>query len=216
VWLADAFGIAGAVIGLVAVVVALVVPGYVEWSRRPRLRIELGRDANRAPHWRIVPIHVVNEPLRGRLANYLLRNPATGCQVTMEFASRSDGSRVNARGKWSARSEPFAIVPAGAAALAQVFDPERLPQTMTFDVSPSTVGEPVAVAIKHNGDAQAYAFDPEIYVHGNLRNDAFELPHEAYGVTVTAHAGEIKSEPRLFVLHNAGTDYRGLRLEPAD
>jgi hypothetical protein len=212
---ADALGLVGAGLGFLAVVLALVVPGYVEWSRRPRLRIEPGSDVDRERYWRIVHVHVVNEPLGGRLAKYLLRNPATGCQVTMEFAGRSSGSRVTARGKWSARSEPLAIVPAGRVTLKQVFDPERFPQTLTLDVSPSTVGEPVAVAIKHHGFAQAYRFDPEIYVTGNLRNDAFALPDDVYDVTVTAHAGEIKSEPRRFVLHNAGTDYRGLRLKPA-
>jgi hypothetical protein len=213
---ADALGLVGAALGLVAVALAVAVPLSVEWARRPCLRIERGSDANHDPYWRIVHVHVFNEPLRGRLAKYLLRNPAAGCRVTMEFVSRSDGSRVSARGKWSARSEPFAIVPVGPAKLGQLFDPERLPQTMTLDVSPSAAGEPVAVAIKHNGDAQAYAYDPEIYAHGNLRNDVFALPHEAYDVTVTAQAGEIPSEPCRLVLYNAGTAYRDLRLEALD
>jgi hypothetical protein len=223
VWLADAdaLGLVGAALGLVAVVLAVAVPLSVEWARRPRLRVELGSDANRDPHWRIVHVHVVNEPLRGRLAKYLLRNPAAGCQVTMEFVSRSDRSRVPAgdmpaRGKWSARPQPLSPLPVTPGTFAWVFDLEKIPQALTLDVSPSTGGEPVAVAIKHDGDAQAYAFDPEIYAYGNLRNDAFALPHEAYDVTVTAHAGEIPSEPHRFVLHNAGTAYRDLRLEPVD
>lgn len=215
---AEVLGLVGAGLGVLAVVLAIFVPLAVEWGRRPRLRIERGREVDRDPHWRIVHIHVVDKPLGGLFANFLLRNPATGCHVTMELVSRSGASRVISRGKWSARSEPFAIVPVVApnirrsrprawrsfvrprrrrphAALAQVFDPERLPQTLTLDVSPSTVGEPVAVAIKHDGDAQAYAFDPEIYVFGNLRNPAFALPDKAYDVTVTAHAGEISSKP---------------------
>lgn len=73
-----------------------------------------------------------------------------------------------------------------------------------------------SLAIKHDGDEPAYSYDPEIYAYGNLQNDAFALPHEAYELTVTAEAGEIKSEPGRFLLHNEGTTYRGLRLQPLD
>jgi hypothetical protein len=45
-------------------------------------------------------------------------------------------------------------------------------------------------------------------VQNNLRNDALRLPDELYEVTVFAQAGEIKSAPRKFLLHNAGTSPR--------
>jgi hypothetical protein len=211
---ASILDITGAGLGLLGVLLALGVPAYVEWSRRPCLRIEAGRDANRDdPLWRIVHVRVVNEPLQGRLARVLLRNPAAGCRVAMSFVSRSDGTGPAVRGKWSASAEPLATVPISPGTFGRIFDPEKIPQTLTLDVSPAAEGESIAVAIKHNNDPQAYAFDPEIYAYGNLRNDKLALPHEAYEVTVTAQAGEIRAEPRRFLLHNEGTAYRDLRLD---
>lgn len=209
--------IVGAALGVIGVLLALAVPAYVEWARRPSLRVDIGSDANSEdPLWRIVHIRVINEPIAGRLGRILLRNPAAGCEVTMEFASRSDGASLKARGKWSAKPQPLALIPVGDGNFGWLFDAERIPETLTLDVSPGEEGQPVAVAIKHNNDPQAYAFDPDIYAHGNLRRDALALPHEAYNVTVTARAGGIESEPRRFRLHNAGTAWRDLRLESPD
>jgi hypothetical protein len=161
----------------------------------------------------IVHVRVVNEPLLGFVGKVLLRNPAAGCTVDMQFVSRSDRSSIRSRGKWSAKPEPLGTIPEAPGIFRRIFDPEKIPQTLTLDLLPSEEGETVAIAIKHNGDAQAYAFDPAIYAPGNLRNHDLALPHETYDVTVTATAGGIKSEPCHFVLHNAGTEYRGLRLE---
>lgn len=209
----EALGLIGAGLGFVGVALALLVPGYVEWSRRPCLRIEGADDANSPdPYWRIVHIRVINEPLSGWRARILLRNSAAGCRVTLEFKSKSDGKTVKARGKWSAQPEPLAIIAHGDS-LGRVFDPEKIPQGLTLDLSATAEGETVAVAIKHNNEPNAFAYDPEIYAQGNLRTDALRLPDELYEVTVVAQAGEIKSAPRKFLLHNAGTSPRDLRLE---
>ena len=209
----EALGLIGAGLGFIGVALALLVPGYVEWSRRPCLRVELANDANSPdPYWRIVHVRVVNEPLSGWRARIFLRNSAAGCRVTMEFKSMSDGKTLEAQGKWSAQPEPLAIVQRGES-FGQVFDPEKIPQMLTLDLSAAAAGEAVAVAIKHNNEPSAFAYDPEIYALGNLRNNAFHLPDELYEVTVVAQAGEIKAAPRKFLLRNAGTSPRDLHLE---
>lgn len=197
-------------------ILALAVPAFVEWSSRPCLRIEKADDANSPdPYWRIVHVRVVNEPLSGRLARVLLRNSAAGCRVSMTFKSRSDGKTVTARGKWSVQPEPLAIISYGEQ-VGRVYNPEKIPVCLTLDLSASEEGGTVAVAIKHNNDAAAFAYDPEVYAPGNLRNDDFQLPDELYEVTVVAQAGEIRSPPRRFLLHNGGTSPRDLRLEPIE
>ncbi len=202
----------GAAFGIVGVILALGVPAYVEWARRPCLRIEKADDANSPdPYWRIVHVRVINEPLSGRLSRILLRNSATGCRVSIEFRSKSDGKTVTARGKWSAQPEPLAIIGYGEQ-VGRAYDPEKIPMGLTLDLSASEEGETVAIAIKHNNDAAAFAYDPEVYALGNLRNDEYQLPDELYEVTVLAQAGEIKSLGR-FLLRNAGTTPRDLRLE---
>ena len=112
----EALGLIGAGLGFVGVVLALGVPAFVEWSRRPRLRIESAADANSPdPYWRIVHIRVINEPLSGWRSHIFLRNSAAGCRVSMEFKSKSAGKTVEARGKWSAQPEPLAIIGQGDA-----------------------------------------------------------------------------------------------------
>ncbi|MFN8160591.1 MAG: hypothetical protein U0R52_06040 [Solirubrobacterales bacterium] len=212
----EALGLLGAGLGIVGVVLALAVPAFVEWSRRPCLRIEKADDANSPdPYWRIVHIRVVNAPLSGRLSRVLLRNSAAGCRVSMTFKSKSDGKTIDARGKWSAQPEPLAIIGYGEQ-VGRVYDPEKIPVCLTLDLSASDEGETVAVAIKHNNDAAAFAYDPEVYALGNLRNDDFELLDELYEVTAVAQAGEIKSAPRRFLLRNAGIAPRDLQLEPIE
>lgn len=209
----EALGLIGAGLGFIGVMLALAVPAFVEWSRRPRLRIESTADANSLdPYWRIVHVRVVNEPLSGWRSRILLRHSAAGCRVSMVFKSKSDGRPVTARGKWSAQPEPLTIISRGNSAV-RAYDPERIPAGLTLDLSATEQGETVAVAIKHNNEAAAFAYDPEVYALGNLRNDAFQLPDELYEVTVVAQAGEIKSPPRRFLLHNAGSTPRDLQLE---
>jgi hypothetical protein len=123
----EALGLLGAGLGIVGVVLARAVPAFVEWSRRPCLRIEKADDANSLdPYGRIVHIRVVNEPLSGRLSRVLLRNSAAGCRVPMTFTSKSDGKTVDARGKWSAQPEPLAIIGYGEQ-VGRVYDPEKIP-----------------------------------------------------------------------------------------
>lgn len=129
-----------------------------------------------------------------------------------DVQERERRQSIDARGKWSAQPEPLAII-GQSAAVRRVYDPEKIPVCLTLDLSATEDGETVAVAIKHNNDAAAFAFDPEVYALGNLRNDELQLPDELYEVTVVAQAGEIKSPPRRFLLHNEGTSPRDLRLQ---
>lgn len=205
--------VVGPGLGVLGVVLALAVPAFVEWKRRPQLVIVSGSDANRIdPTWRIVHVAVVNQPIRGFLGRILLRNVATGCDVELRFVSRSDGTELVTRGKWSAKPEPLVIVPSGPGLFARIFSSEMVPQGLSADVSPGELGQVVAVAIKHEADDQAYAFGPDLYSSGDLRRPELALPHEEYRVTVTARAGEITSSPTEFRLLNAGPTSRDLRL----
>lgn len=191
-----------------AIALTILVPAGVEWAKRPRLVVKPGHDANSDdPYWRIVHVRVVNLP--GLLHKLILRSQAAGCSVKLEFVSCSDNSKLSVEGKWSGRPEPLTAVPNGYR-----YDPQMILPTRILDVSPNSYGEAVAVAIKHNGDAVAYADRPELYENGNLRSSRLALPHERYDVTVTARAGDISSKPTCFRLDNDGVTPRDLRLRP--
>jgi hypothetical protein len=54
----------GAALGIVGILLAIAIPLYVEYSRRPSLSIDRADDVNHEERgWRIVHIKVVNTPL---------------------------------------------------------------------------------------------------------------------------------------------------------
>jgi hypothetical protein len=203
-------------IAILGILVAIGIPLRVDYEKRPRLRIERGDDSNQTgfpPYWRIVHVRVVSEPIRGWLGKYLLRNLATGCQVRITITSMSDRSKREFNGKWSATPEPLLTLSVGGS-LVQVPDAQKIRAAMTLDLSPGGKGEPVAIAIKHDGERQSYAYGMDIYFDAKgrrLRNDSLELPDTKYVVSIRAEAGEITSEA-LFTLTNNGSSYTGLEL----
>jgi hypothetical protein len=214
-------------LGLLGIALAIFIPLRVEYERRPRLRIERGEDLNATnlpysmPSYRIVHVKVYNEPISGWPARWLLRNTATGCHVKLRLRSRSDGSATPWwRGKWSARPEPIQTLTVtlrdGREILQQFWDPQKEPAMFTYDLPSGEDGEGVAVAIKHDGDTEAYAYAASVYRHlpGPLKDAGLALRDTEYDVTVRATAGEIVEEETFF-LRNEGLHYTGLSFHAA-
>lgn len=103
--------LAGVFLGLLGIAAAIYIPLKIEALKRPKLRIQWAADANNPGMFggptRIAHITVVNEPIEGWLGKWLLRNPATGCQVKLTYRSRSDEKTLSTPGKWSAKPEPL-------------------------------------------------------------------------------------------------------------
>jgi hypothetical protein len=210
-------------IALAGIALAIYIPLKIEALKRPKLRIEWARDANNAGMFggptRIAHIAVVNEPIEGWLGKWLPRNPANGCQVNLTYRSRSDEKTISTPGKWSAKPEPLQWLPVqktdGSQGIYQFADTEKLPDMLVYDISPGRRGGVVAVALKRDGERQAYAFGWLLYAplpDGPLANDSLALPHHAYEVTVEAEAGGVECSAR-FLLHNEGDHHTGLKLD---
>jgi hypothetical protein len=212
-------GLISVIVAVVGIVVAIGIPLYVEAKKRPVLRIERSEDLNvrdrdPVPAFRIVHIRVINEPLMGRISRWLLRNVATSCKVSITFRSRSDNRELTIPGRWSGAPEPFSRAPVGDR-LAGFYDPTKVPQTLRFDLSPAPEGEVLGIALKQQGDDEAYAFTSESYAAPDTRRrPEYALRDDTYDVHVTARAGGIEATAS-FTLHNQDTEICGLRLEPA-
>jgi hypothetical protein len=217
------------VVALVGAGIAVCIPLAVEYARRPELAVELADDLNienRTPNQRIVHVRVVNRPLQGLRARWLLRNAANGCKVHVKFVSHSDQSGPEFDGRWSGHPEPYTLVaipgPTGGVAAVpwvqrlSLVDEAKIPQTRVIDVSPGTEGQVVGIAIKTDDYKEAYGFGPESYLYeaGHLQNPQWFLPHTTYDVQVFAEAGELRSPIVRFVLRNEGTSHTGLTLGP--
>lgn len=205
----------GWLIGLGAILIAIAVPLWIEWCKRPELSIQLGDNADRDdPRWRIVHVRVLNAPIRGRLGGrFLLRNDATGCTGRVELRSRSGGAPIAFEAKWSSTPEPIQTHVIGNRAV-EFYDPQKLPAALVATVPPTKNGQSIAVAIKHNGDADAYGFGKDLYEAPNpgpLRTPSLALPDAEYDVTVIAEAGQLNCEAR-FVLMNRGPSHDDLEL----
>lgn len=210
-------------IALVGIGLAIYIPLKVEALKRPQLRIEWAADANNPSMYggptRIAHIAVVNEPIEGRLGKWLLRNPATGCQVKLTYKSRSDEQTFTTPGKWGAKAEPVQWLPTerpdGTLGLDQYVNVESMPDTMVYDLPPGRRGSTVAIALKRDGERQAYAFSWRLYASlpdRPLSDSESALYHDAYEVDVEVDAGGIGCAAR-FLLHNEGDHHTGLRLD---
>ena len=192
---------------------SVAIPLFVEYSRRPSLRIERGDDLNfdtAAGACRIVHVRVINAPLADWRARWLLRNDANGCRVTFTFRSLSDNTEREVPGRWSATPEP--LFPTDTGMLG--FDATKMPQSYVLDLSPGDAGEALGVALKYDGDHQAYAFSAQSYLVPGMRHPAYILRDDEYEVWVEARAGEIVARER-FRLENAGGQHSVLKLTPA-
>ena len=213
----------GVLLGLAGIAAAIYIPLKIEALKWPRLRIEWAADANNPAMFggptRIAHVKVINEPIGGRLGKWLLRNPATGCQVKLTYRSRSDEKTLSTPGKWSAKPEPVQWLPTqnpdGSLGIYQYPDTEKMPDTLVYDLSPGSSGATVAVALKRDGERQAYAFGWMLYVSlpdAPLADTSLALPHDTYEVKVEVEAGGIGCSEH-FLLHNDGSHHTDLRLD---
>ena len=210
-------------IALVGIAAAIYIPLKIEAMKRPQLRIEWAADANNSGMYggptRIVHVKIVNPPIGGWPGKWLLRNTATGATVKLTYRSRSDEKKFEAPGKWSAKPEPLQFLPFknedGSEGIYQFADPALLPDTLVYDVSPGRRGGVVAVALKRDGEHQAYAFSWMLYSalpDKPLSHSSLELLHDAYEITVDVEAGGIE-QSATFLLHNDGEKHTDLNLD---
>ena len=204
-------GLWGIILGIVAVLIAVFVPMYVEWKRRPRLMVVYAPDTEvwfggvpGDPRLRtqIVQIRVVNKPMRGFPARWLLTHHALACRVEMRFLK--DGLEVfpTLTARWSGTPQPLQtdwqliqVANVGQVPVpVSAFNREAVPQTLRFDLPPDRDGEVVAVALKVEAHADAFGFSSESYAHSDLEHPAWKLGPGEYEVEIQARVGsEIRS-----------------------
>ena len=225
-------GLWGIILGIVAVIVAVAVPVYVEWKRRPRLlvvhapelEVWFGGDgkADLRPRTQMVHVRVVNEPMIGFPAKWLLTHYAVACEVQMRFLSEGSEFFPSVAGRWSGTPQPIQtdwhVVPFEDGSQQFVstsgFNQEAVPPTLRYDLPPHPDGQVVAVALKVEAHEDAYAFSSESYAHPDLEHPSWKLPPGTYIVEIQASAGsEIKSPTLVVKLTNPGTG-RAMTFEP--
>lgn len=214
--------VAGVVLGAIGAF-ALVVMIALEWLKRPRLEVmaETWKPSGPTAWWFAVA-HVRNKPLSLLLRGWLVRQSATGCEITLQFrdAAQSVPTLPDVAARWSANREPITLAPqppstpGGQVTYVAAYDPTLVPDTRRFDVPPSGIGQEVAVAIIR-ADNNAFIFGAESYAHPMFGNPQWQLGRQIYDVEVIAESSGIRAVGR-FRLDNRAASYASFRLTRRD
>lgn len=201
-----------AIIGVFFSLIAIVTPYVLAWVRRPSLDIQEGPTTGEGMPWRFLHITVINRPLRG-IFRHQRREVASGCRVTMRFLRANDEVRIfEIPGRWSSNPEPLRQMEIGGK-LQLVAESTLVLAGARYNLEASDEGSTVAVAVKHEGDLKAYAFNSYSYYHPRWANPEWELPEGEYLVEVKAWSGQDVSNPTRFRLINRGIAFDQFKLE---
>jgi hypothetical protein len=197
----------------IVAVVALVMPYLLGWIRRPRLEIGLGPTTGEHRTWRFLHLTIYNKPLGYPWRWVERREPATGCHVKLTFLDyRTKGAKFQPiLARWSPTPEPLRIAEVSGQ-LTQVVEPALVVAGERFSLDSTDEGATVGVAVKHDGSAEAYAFNGYSYYYPKWANPDWELPQGEYIVRATAISGQ-ESASREFKVINQGSDFKNFRLE---
>jgi hypothetical protein len=202
-----------------AIAVAIFVPIFIEWKRRPIFSLSVGHTAEGPGPDKLQFLHikVVNKPLKNP---WLLRNTATGCKVSMSFEELGSGKQPvkEAPARWTAAPEPVSVVGSGPG-VGLVFDSTKVPFSYKLDVSPDEGGEFLGIVVKYEGEQSAFAFNSDSYIpetgFKRFCISKFELPGDEYEVTIRVASGGVEGSEK-FRLKNYGTGLEEFRLEKWD
>lgn len=193
--------------------VALITPYLLGWVRHPKLDIGIGDITGEGKSWRFLHLRVYNKPLGPPWRWVERREPATSCHVELSFFRLSNKEPVFGPllARWSATPEPLRPTVVGDK-LLPVVEPTLVVAGERYSLDASDEGSAVAVAVKHEGEAEAYAFNGYSYYYPKWSNPDWQLPNGEYLVRATAISGQ-ESVIREFKLINHGTTFERFRLK---
>jgi hypothetical protein len=202
--------IIGAIIGAIAsIITSGLVAMFVEFMRRPRLKLSIETPPRDAPRYnpprnnvseaRFVRVIVHNEQLPG-WARWMLRGPALQCKAAITFHHHDNEQNVFGEvmnGRWSGSQEPVPLPVIGPAGQQfQILDCTRLTLGSQIDIYPGR-DEALDIVTRFDNDDPRYGWNNEAYFSTPLwRNPKWVLPSGRYLVKVI-----INSSGQKFVDH---------------
>jgi len=211
-WAALIVGTIGALFSLFAIST----PWILAWVSKPKLDIEIGQPTGEPKPWRFLHLIIYNRPIRGLLGSIIRRDTAVGCKVKLHFIN-SQTTEEQFRpilARWSAQPEPLRFYIENNIPKTSVETP-LVDTGQSFSLDANEEGSDVAVAVKHEGNESAFAFNSYSYFYPKWAKPDWELPQGEYIVQATVMSGQL-SRTKTFKLVNQGRDFENFRLEPAN
>lgn len=236
VWQSRGLGTAAAISSIVGVGIgslALVLFLWVYRLMGPSLELRLGnRREDERPGLKYAFLHlvVINHPLTGSLEKHFNkifhvdRRHAT-CEVHLDFLSRHEEKiYISAMpADWSSTPEPLTYIYDPSNFSGKAFpDITKKANRWTLDIRPTGRGESIAVAVKHEGQKECYAFNSESYFGATTGKpwciERYKLDSEEIIVNAYLLSGGISQGPLRFRLINKDTciDENCFKLETLD
>ncbi len=192
---------------------------YAKWQEKPRLRVFLAdrwmsEGGNGNAKWRFVHVAVSNPGAPWWLRWFTYRQSARNTVLQLRYSvPGGTGSKFELAGRWSGNPEPYQEKMVNSQ-VQRLFDPWLVHMGRFKDVVAEGSLEEVAIAVKIQGDDDAFGFTNESYNSDNyFRLPQYRLTKGSYVVTATAASGDVQSDPVRFVLHNDGPALTDLWLD---
>ena len=212
---------AGTALGVIAIVIAVIVPFIAERLKRRALDIEIVEEQSSSGiPYRHLHARVINRP--HRVVKWAERNPAVDSRVVMTFYD-SGGRKLfdPLEAKWDDGPQPLAPAVQLVANPAQLsisqsvvtlFNDAMIPFAHRIVIPPSIDGKSFAVVIKHQGQDECYAFNGWSYAFGSRwSNPAWQIGKGEFRVEMRVTSGSM-SKLRSFVLKNDGPNLTDISL----
>lgn len=205
-------------------VITIMTAIFVEYLRRPKLKLSLCSPADRrykgrpAKFLRALRVKVENIPLPW-LARWMSRNPAMQCTGTIT-SHHLDGQNVTGRSmtiRWAETPEPIPLTFRLDNKRAEIVNPARIAMEQRMDIFPGEV-KLVDVAVRFDDDKECYGWNNESYFSDPpWRNPNWRLPKGLYLVNLTIISSGHKCSDVFRLINDGGIqDFRLHKALPQD
>jgi len=193
-----------------------------KWQEKPQLLVKLDSDpqarysegADDEGPFRFVHVVVQNPPIPRVFKFLTSRQPARRVRLKLQyFAVGGTHPKFTFDARWSENLAPLRTLRVNGEERVE-FDSYRIHTGRYLDIASGEHSEPVAVALKQEGDDNCFGYTNETYEGGVARRRSeWRLPLGNYKIVATAVAGDVQSEPAEFILHNDGPSLTDLWID---
>lgn len=214
-----------AVAGLAA---AFIVPGTIEYLKRPKLEIVPGSWVPPGPApWTFASVRIRNKKIAGPVGRFLGRDTAQACVVEIDYYRWDSQEKAipTVTGRWDSHPQPERRVPldmtnatiGSTEADHEILQPSRLVYDPSLDIPQHdiTVGYDigqVSVAILRNGEAFAFANESYAYLANELGKPEWKLSKGTYRIVVHVRPSNAGEQKQTFKLEYLTDNFRDFQL----
>lgn len=215
----------GISLAIVAIILAIVIPFFIERSKKPHLIVQIDEDIlipgqpTRYLHGR-----VINQPHLDILSA-IERHPAYDTRVVLRFYAENQTILGLIEAKWT--QSPECRTPITQIVINQspgqvdirnidAFDPTKTVFSNRRTIPTNTQGEPFDIVVKNQGQNDCFAVTGWSYRFRDLADPDLAIHNGIFTLEIEAISTNARSQIQTFRLRNEGPDIRDVELHGVD